>query len=68
MLNLIYFDQNFVMTGITFNLIIIRTGKERNNTGNDVVDTQFVARGLRQLSALKPHVPATRAESTSQLQ
>jgi hypothetical protein len=54
-----HFFQNFSMTGITFNLIIIRIGQERANTKNDLVDSQFVAGELRQLSAL-------RSESTSQ--
>jgi hypothetical protein len=65
----ILFVQNFSMTGITFNLIIIRTGTERANTGNEFLDTQSVAERLRRLSGLlKPLVPRTRADSTSQSQ
>ena len=51
--------QNFSMAGITSNLIVIRVGQERTRLGNDLVDSQFVAGELRQLSAL-------RSESTSQ--
>jgi len=41
---------NLSMTGITFNLIIIRTGQERANPRNDLMDSQAIAERLRQLS------------------
>ena len=52
------------MTGMTFNFFIIRSGQGRNNPRNDFVDTEFVAEGLRWLSALKVETKTETADAT----